>query len=266
MIKTEKIPVVILCGGMGTRLREETEYKPKPLVEISGKPILWHIMKLYSAFGFKDFILCLGYKGEMIKSYFYNYEILNNDFTVELGSYKHVEIHSNHKEKGWRVTLADTGETALKGSRIKKIEKYVDGDLFMLTYGDGLADINLHELLSFHKSHNRIGTVTGVRPPSRFGEIIIKDNKVVSFTEKPQVSEGLINGGFFVFNRKIFDYLSQDDTCDFEVGALEQLAEDGELMVYELKGDWACMDTYRDMQYLNKLWESGRAFWKVWDE
>jgi len=266
MIETEKIPVVILCGGMGTRLREETEYKPKPMIEIGRKPILWHIMKIYSAHGFKNYILCLGYKGEMIKSYFYNYEILNNDFTVELGSYKNVEIHSNHKEKGWRVTLADTGEMGLKGSRIKKIEKYVDGDLFMLTYGDGVADINLHELLAFHKSHGRIGTVTGVRPPSRFGEMIIKGNKVASFTEKPQVSEGLINGGFFVFNRGIFDYLSEDDNCDFEVGALEQLAEDGELIVFELKGEWACMDTFRDMEYLNKLWREGKAFWGIWDD
>jgi glucose-1-phosphate cytidylyltransferase len=264
-MNSNNIKVGILCGGMGTRLREETEYKPKSMVAIGSKPILWHIMKIYSTYGFKDYVLCLGHKGEMIKSYFYNYEILNNDFTVELGSYKHIEIHNNHKEKGWRVTLADTGETALKGSRIKKIEKYVTGDLFMLTYGDGVADINLNELLAFHKSHGRIGTVTGVRPPSRFGEMIIKDNRVVSFTEKPQVSEGLINGGFFVFNRKIFDYLSKDDNCDFEVGPLEQLAEDGELKVYELKGEWGCMDTFRDMEYLNKLWQRGKAFWKIWD-
>jgi len=155
---------------------------------------------------------------------------------------------------------------ALKGSRIKKIEKYVKDNLFMLTYGDGVANINLHELLSFHKSHAHIGTVTGVRPPSRFGEMIIKDNKVVSFTEKPQVSEGLINGGFFVFNRRIFDYLSEDDNCDFEVGPLEQLAKEGELMVNELKREWACMDTFRDMVYLNKLWEGGKAFWKIWEE
>lgn len=258
--------IVILCGGMGTRLREETEYKPKPMIEIGGKRILWHIMKIYSVYGLKDFIVCLGHKGEMIKNYFYNYEILNNDFTIELGNYKHIEIHSNYKEKGWRVTLADTGEKTLKGARIKKIEKYVEGDLFMLTYGDGIANINLHELLSFHKSHGRIGTVTGARPPSRFGEMIIKNNRVISFTEKPQVSEGLINGGFFVFNRKIFDYLSEDDNCDFEVGLLERLAENGKLMVYELKGDWACMDTYRDMIYFNKLWESGKAFWKIWED
>ena len=265
-MNSNNIKVIILCGGIGTRLREETEYKPKPMIEIGGRPILWHIMKIYSAHAFQDFILCLGYKGETIKSYFYNYEMLSNDFTVELGNYKHIEIHSNQKEKGWRITLADTGETALKGSRIKKIEKYVNGDLFMLTYGDGAADINLHELLSFHKNHGRIGTVTGVRPPSRFGEMIVRDNKVVSFTEKPQVSAGLINGGFFVFNRKIFDYLSEDDDCDFERGPLEQLAKDGELMVYEHKGDWACMDTFRDMQFLNKLWQEGKAFWKIWDE
>ena len=255
--------VVILCGGMGSRLREETEFRPKPLIEIGNKPILWHIMKIYAHYGYKDFVLALGYKGEMIKDYFYNYEILNNDFTVELGNSKNIEIYSNHNEKRWRITLADTGITTLKGARIKKIEKYVDDDLFMLTYGDGVANINLHELLSFHKSHGRIGTVTGVRPLSRFGELLVKDNKVVSFTEKPQVSDGLINGGFFVFKREIFNYLSEDDNCDFEIGTLEQLAENGELMVYKLKGEWECMDTFRDTQYLNKLWESGKAFWKV---
>ncbi len=258
--------VVILCGGMGTRLREETEIRPKPLVEIGNKPILWHIMKIYSYYGFNDFILCLGYKGEMIKNYFYNYEVINNDFTIELGNPKNIEIYSNHKEKNWRVTLADTGVTTLKGARIKKIEKYIDGDSFLLTYGDGVANINLHDLLSFHKSHGHIGTITGVRPISRFGELIVKENKVISFTEKPQVSYGVINGGFFVFNRKIFNYLSAEDNCDFEIGPLEQLTREGELMVYELKGEWECMDTFRDTQYLNKLWEKGKAFWKIWEE
>lgn len=260
------IPVVILCGGLGTRLKEETEYKPKPMVEIGGKPILWHIMKIYAYHGFKDFILCLGYKGEIIKNYFCNYEILNNDFTVELGNHKNIEIHSHHKEEGLRITLADTGERALKGARIKKIEKYVKGNTLMLTYGDGVADINLNDLLSFHKKHGRIGTVTGVRPPSRFGELVVRNNKVISFTEKPQVSEGLINGGFFVFSRKIFDYLSEDDDCDFEVGPLERLASDDELIVYELERNWACMDTLRDMEYLNKLWKESKAFWKIWNE
>ena len=258
--------VVILAGGFGTRLQEETVIKPKPMIEIGGKTILWHIMKIYAHYGFKDFIICLGYKGETIKNYFYNYEILSNDFTVELGSYEHIKIHSNHKEKGWRVTLADTGQKALKGARIKRIEKYIKEDLFMITYGDDVADINLHELISFHKGHGRIGTVTSVQPPSRFGELVVENNKVVSFTEKPQASAALINGGFFVFNRKIFDYLTEDDNCDFEVGPLEQLAKDGQLMAYELKGEWACMDTYRDMIYLNKLWESGKAFWKIWKD
>lgn len=260
------IRVVILCGGFGTRLKGETEVRPKPMIEIGTKPILWHIMNIYAHYGFKDFILCLGYKGEVIKNYFYNYEILNNDFTVELGRYKHIEIHSNHNQKGWRVTLADTGERALKGARIKRIEKYIGGETFMLTYGDGLANINLHELLVFHKNHGRIGTVTGVRPPSRFGEMIVENSRVLSFTEKPQISEGMINGGFFVFNREIFDYLSNDDNCDFEIGPLEQLAKKSELIVYKLKNEWACMDTYRDMVYLNKLWQEGKAFWKIWND
>ncbi len=262
----EKIKVVILCGGLGARLREETEFRPKPMVEIGGRPILWHIMKIYASFGFKDFILCLGYKGEIIKRYFYNYEVLNNDFTIELGNSKSIDIYSDHGEKGWRVTLADTGEAALKGSRIKKIEKYIDGDLFMLTYGDGVAKINLRELLSFHKSHGRIGTVTGVRPPSRFGELVTEKNKVVSFMEKPQVSTGLINGGFFVFNRKFFNYLRKDENCDFEKESLEKLSRDGELMIFQHDEEWECMDTLRDVEYLNKLWHSGKAFWKVWND
>jgi len=258
--------VVILCGGLGTRLREETEYRPKPMVEIGGKPILWHIMKIYESYGFKEFILCLGYKGELIKNYFYNYEILNYDFTIELGNNKKIEIYNSNKEIGWKITLADTGLLALKGSRIKKIEKYIDDDLFMVTYGDGVANIDLHRLLSFHKSHNRIGTLTGVRPLSRFGELVVQNERVISFIEKPQFSEGLINGGFFVFNKKIFNYLTEDDNCDFEIGPLEILAKDGELMVYEHKGEWTCMDTYRDMLYLNRLWENRKAFWKIWKD
>jgi glucose-1-phosphate cytidylyltransferase len=261
-----EIPVVILCGGLGTRLREETEYRPKPMVEIGSKPILWHIMKTYSFYGYNNFILCLGYKGNIIKNYFFNYEILNSDFTIELGNSKSVNIYGGHDENDWKVTLADTGEKALKGARIKKIEKYVDNEIFMLTYGDGLAHININDLTSFHKKHGKIGTLTGVMPPSRFGELEIKDNSVISFTEKPQASEGLINGGYFVFNRQIFDYLSEDDVCDFEVGPLEELANDGELMVYPLMREWACMDTIRDTDYLNNLWKSGNAFWKIWDE
>lgn len=256
--------VVILCGGRGTRLREKTEIKPKPMIEIGGKPILWHIMKIYSYFGFNEFVLCLGYKGDIIKRYFYHYELLNNDFTVELGQPDKMEIHSSHNETDWKVTLADTGIKTLKGGRIKRIEKYIDEDTFMLTYGDGLADINLKALLSFHKKHGRLGTITGVHPPSRFGEMDLKDQNVVSFTEKPQASRGRINGGFFVLNNEIFDYLTSDEDCNFEIGPLEKIAKNGELMIYKNKGQWMCMDTYRDMQYLNKLYDEDKAFWKVW--
>ena len=264
MPTSQDIPVVILCGGMGLRLREETETKPKPMIEIGKKPILWHIMKTYASYGFKDFILCLGYKGEAIKEYFYNYQILNNDFTIKLDANKQIQIHGNHQEKDWTVTLADTGIASLKGCRIKKIEKYIPTDKFLLTYGDGLINVNIKELLAFHKKHGKIGTVTGVRPPSRFGEIIAKNGQVTSFAEKPQVSSGLINGGYFVLNRQIFDYLSEEQSCDFEIGPLERLAADGQLMVYEHSGEWACMDTYRDVLYLNNLWESDKAFWKNW--
>ena len=256
-----KMKVVILCGGGGTRLREETEYRPKPMVEIGGRPILWHIMKRYSHYGFKDFVLCLGYKGEMIKEFFYNYEILNNDFTIELGRHSSVEIHGSHDEIGWKVTLADTGERTLKGARLKKIEKYVDSDLFMVTYGDGVADINLNDLVEFHKNHGKIATLTGVMPPSRFGTLSIDRNKVIKFFEKPQAIEGLINGGFFVFNKRIFEYLTDDDSCDLEIGTLDKLAEEGQLMVYKHLRDWMCMDTIRDLEYLNKLWTSSKAFW-----
>jgi glucose-1-phosphate cytidylyltransferase len=257
--------VVILCGGLGTRIREETEFRPKPMVEIGGRPILWHIMKIYAHYGFKEFILCLGYKGEVVKEYFYNYELLNNDFTIQLGHKKGLEIHSTHNEKDWKVTLADTGDWALKGSRLKRVEKYIDDDLFMMTYGDGVANVNLHDLLSFHKKHERVGTVLGVHPPSRFGELLVMDDRVLSFTEKPQTSVGLINGGFFVFKREIFDYLTDDDHCDLEYGALKQLVEDGQLMTYELKGEWECMDNLRDMEHLNKIWNTGKAFWQVWE-
>lgn len=257
---SENIKVVILCGGMGTRLREETEYRPKPMIEIGGKPILWHIMKNYSHYGFKDFVLCLGYKGEMIKEYFYNYEILNNDFTIELGKHK-VQLHNSHDEFGWKITMIDTGEKALKGARLKRIEKYIDSDTFMVTYGDGVANINIPDLLKFHNNHGKIATLTGVKPPSRFGTLSIKGNSVKSFIEKPQAIEGLINGGFFVFNKTLFNYLTDDDLCDLEIGTLDKLAEEKELMVYKHLGEWMCMDTVRDMDYLNKLWSSGKAFW-----
>lgn len=257
--------VVILCGGLGTRLREETEYRPKPMVNIGTKPILWHIMKLYSYYGYNDFILCLGYKGNIIKEYFYNYEILNNDFTIELGQSSSVRIQNSHNEVGWKITLADTGEKKLKGARLKKIEKYIDSDTFMVTYGDGLANININNLLSFHKKHGKIATLTGVMPPSRFGNLLVnKDNVIEEFIEKPQTTGQYINGGFFVFNRKIFEYLTCDDSCELEIGVLDQLAEKGELIMYEHSKEWMCMDTIRDVEYLNNLWSSNQAFWKIW--
>ena len=257
--------VVILCGGLGTRLKEETEYKPKPMVEIGDKPILWHIMKIYAHYGFKDFILCLGYKGELIKEYFLNYDVLNNDFTIRLGQEKEITIQNPLEESDWSITLADTGNNTLKGARLKRIEKYITEDTFMVTYGDGVGNINIKKLLDFHNQHGKVATVTGVRPPSLFGELLVKDNKALLFSEKPQTSAGLISGGFFVFNRKIFDYLTDDDNCDFEKGPLEKIATSGELMVYIHNGLWACMDTYRDVEYLNRLWQNSQAFWRVWE-
>jgi glucose-1-phosphate cytidylyltransferase len=260
----EKLKVVILCGGMGTRLREETEFRPKPMVNIGAYPILWHIMKYYSQFGYKEFVLALGYKGDMIKNYFCHYELMNNDVTIELGQPENTRIHYAHDEAGWKITLADTGERALKGARLKKVEKYITGDTFMMTYGDGVADVNINELLAFHKSHGMMATVTGINPASRFGELKIDGDRVEAFSEKPQDDEGLINGGFFVFSRKILDYLSTDDLCDLEIGPMEQIAKEGQLMVYKHRGFWACMDTLRDMEYLNKIWNDDKATWKIW--
>ena len=253
-----------MCGGLGTRLREETEFRPKPMVNIGKKPILWHIMKTYSHFGFNDFILCLGYKGEMIKEYFYNYELLNSDFTINFGKDKKIELHGNHTEMDWKVTLADTGESSQKGARLKKIEKYIDTDNFMVTYGDGVANINISALVDFHKNHRKLATVTGVNPAGRFGELKVKGAQVIKFMEKKDIGTERVSGGFFVFNKGIFDYLNIEDSCDLEIGTLEQIAVEGKLMVYKHKGFWACMDTLRDVDYLNNLWKQNRAAWKVW--
>ncbi len=256
--------VVILCGGFGTRLREETEVRPKPMVEIGGRPILWHIMKSYAHYGYTQFVLCLGYKGEMIKRYFYNYDVLSNDFTTELGSRK-LQIHSKNKEVNWQVTLADTGLQAKTGARVKRVEQYVDSDIFMLTYGDGVADININALLAFHRLHGKIGTVTGVIPQSRYGELIIQGGRVTAFREKPALTEGFINGGYFVFNREVFNYLKDEDECILEREPLERLSADGQLMVYSHTGFWQCMDTPRDLQLLQEMWESGNPPWKMWE-
>ncbi|MFB3923203.1 MAG: glucose-1-phosphate cytidylyltransferase [Terriglobia bacterium] len=257
------MPVVVLCGGMGTRLREETEYRPKPMVEIGGRPILWHIMKIYGHYGFKRFILCLGYKGHVIKQYFLNYKAFSCDITIRLGREDGLILHGNGPTEDWMITLADTGENTLTGARVKRIEPYVESDTFMLTYGDGVADIDVRRLVQFHRSHGRIGTVTGVRPYSRFGELVIQDGQVRQFSEKPQVAEGTVNGGFFVFNRRFFDYLSSEDSCVLEQQPLENLARDGQLMVYYHEGFWQCMDTYRDFLALNELWRKDPA-WRVW--
>jgi glucose-1-phosphate cytidylyltransferase len=256
--------LVILCGGLGTRLREETEFRPKPMVNVGNRPILWHIMKIYAHYGYTDFVLALGFKGEMIKQYFCHYELMNNDVTIELGKPEKTCIHQSHDEIGWRITLADTGEKALKGARLKKVEKYIDSDTFMVTYGDGLANVNINALINFHKSHGKLATLTGISPASRFGELRLKGSQVETFDEKPTETDGLINGGFFVFNRGLFDYLSTDDDCDLEIGALERIASEGQLMVFKHLGFWTCMDNIRDMEYLNKLWSEGKAGWKVW--
>ena len=255
---------VILCGGLGTRLREETEFRPKPMVKIGNMPILWHVMKIYAHQGVKDFVLCLGYKGEMIKEFFWNYEMLNNDFTIELGQDRRAIVHRSHDEKGWRVTLADTGDKAQKGARLKRIEKYISVSDFFVTYGDGVADVDMRRLMEFHRAHGKLATVTGVSAAARFGELRIKGSTVESFSEKPTRSANLVNGGFFVFNRGIFDHLALDDSCDLEYGVLEHLARRGELMVYQHEGFWACMDTPRYMEHLNHLWEARQAHWNIW--
>lgn len=257
--------VVILCGGMGTRLREETEFRPKPMVNIGSKPILWHIMKIYSQFGHKHFVLCLGYKGEVIKKYFADYALLTNDITVQLGVNHGLTIHKVNVEEDWAITLVNTGETALKGARLKRVEKYIQGSDFLATYGDGVAQINIDKLVDFHRRHGRLATLTGVRPPSLFGELQVNNGRAMLFVEKPQVSSGIINGGFFVFKREIFQYLRNSDDCDLERGPLEEIAKAGELMVYENDGSWACMDTFRDAEYLNQLWRNNKAFWRVWE-
>jgi len=248
------------------RLREETEYRPKPMVEVGGRPLIWHIMKHYAQRGFKDFVVCLGYKGEVIKSYFLNFDYLAGDFTITLGFRESVTLHDQRDEYGWTVTLANTGLNNETGSRIKQVEKYAkDCDLIMLTYGDGVSDVDLGKLVEFHRSHGKIGTVTGVSPPSRFGELLVDGAQVTVFSEKPQVSSGAINGGFFVFDRRLFQYVSADPACSFEREPLQKMAADGELMVYHHKGFWQCVDTLRDLVQLNQLWASGKSPWISWE-
>lgn len=257
--------IIILCGGKGTRLRGQTEYKPKPMVEVGNHPILWHIMKTYSHYGFNEFILCLGYKSEVIKQYFLNYRWLNSSFTIDIGNGEITPIEDRPQEP-WRVTLADTGQETMTGARVKKVESLVEDDLFMLTYGDGVCNVDINQLLQFHQAHGKIGTVTAVAPVSRYGELAIDGDQVTSFQEKPKEQKPSINGGYFVFKRDFFDYLSDDPDCILERSPLEKLTEDGELKVYQHKGFWQCMDTPRDHQYLNELWSTNQADWRVWDE
>lgn len=257
--------VLILCGGQGTRLREETEFRPKPLVEIGQRPILWHIMKLFAHHGFREFVLCLGYRGKMIKDYFLNYEAMNNDFTICLGKRHNVTLHDAHEEQDFRVTLADTGEETMTGGRIRRAARYLDTDTFMVTYGDGVANVDVSRLLAFHESHGRLATVTAIRPYSRFGALEIDGSDcVVDFAEKPQI-DGWSSAGFFVFNRGLLELLD-GDACILEREPLEKLTERGELMVYRHDGFFFAMDTYREYKALNDLWDRGQAPWKVWDK
>ncbi len=246
------------------RLREETEFRPKPLVQVGERPILWHIMKHYAAFGQKHFVLCLGYRGDQIKHYFLNYFVTHQALTVRLTNPPQVDLHGEPEERDWRITLADTGHAAQTGARLKKIEPYIQEEDFFLTYGDGVSDVSISELLTFHQSHGKIATVTGVRPPARFGELLSEGNQVRQFREKPLAQEGRISGGFMVLNRRVFDYLDERDSCSFEHGPLAQLADDGQLMVHHHDGFWQCMDTYRDLQLLNQMWDSQERPWVTW--
>jgi len=256
--------VVILCGGRGSRLSEETMLKPKPMVEIGNRPILWHIMKYYSLFGYNRFILALGYKADFIKNYFYNYRLENSDFSLQFNHNTEPVYYNSPDEADWEIVLVDTGLETLKGGRIKRIQKYVKSSLFHLTYGDGVANVNIDELVRFHNSHNKHATVTAVRPPSRFGEMRFNGNKVVSFDEKSQMHSGYINGGFFVLNKEVFNYLSFDESCDFEFGPIQKLVKENNLMAYKHNFFWQCMDNIRDRDYLNELFKTNKAPWVRW--
>ena len=257
---------VILCGGYGTRIRDVADDIPKPMIPVGGFPMLWHVMKYYAAFSHKDFVLCLGYKGQVIKDFFLNYESQTRDCTVTLGLEKSIQFHTNHKEIDWRVTLADTGHQTMTGGRVKKIKSYIgDDENFFLTYGDGVSNIDLDALLAFHKSHGKILTVSGVRPPGRFGELVGDEQGLVTeFNEKPQATGGRISGGFFVCRKELFNCLDDRDDLVLEQETMQYLVRDKQLAVYEHNDFWQCMDTYRDWQFLNSLFEKGNAPWLIW--
>jgi len=259
---------VILCGGQGTRIREASEAMPKPMLPIGGKPIVWHIMKMYAAHGITEFVLCLGYKSWAIKEFFLNYRAMTNDVQLTLGKHHSVEIIGGQPEEEWRITLAETGEETMTGGRVAAIRRYVENDeLFCLTYGDGVSDVDVTQLLAFHREHGRMCTVTAVRPPGRFGEMRINGDEVSEFNEKPQATEGLINGGFFVCDaRRIWDYLPAKKSLTLEQEPMRQLAEKGELRAFRHTGFWQPMDTLREFNLLNELWAKGKAPWKTWKD
>lgn len=257
--------VVILCGGKGTRLREETEYRPKPMVPIGSRPILWHIMKIYASQGFHDFVLCLGYKGEIIKDYFRNYLWHTCDTTLTLGRSPAVVFHSEHTESDWRVTLADTGENSMTAYRIRSIKKYLGDDrYFLLTYGDGVGDIPIAKVIAHHMESGKLCTLTAVHPPGRFGELSLNSGQVFGFNEKPQTEGGYINGGYMVCSRRMLDYLPDDPEVMLEQSPMQRMASDGVLGAFCHTGFWQPMDTYQEFMLLNRLWESGMAPWKLW--
>ncbi len=254
--------VVILCGGLGTRLREETEYRPKPMVPVGGRPILWHIMKLYASAGHRDFVLCLGYKGEVIKEYFRNYLWNTSDVTLKLGRNPQIQYHSTHDEEDWTVTLLETGLETQTGGRLRRALAHVPDETFLFTYGDGLTDSDINASIEFHRSHGRVATMTAVKPSGRFGELAMDGRTITAFREKPEHDGGYVNGGFMVLQRKVAEYLDADEGCVFERAPLERLARAGELKAFCHHGFWQCMDTYREQQMLEGLWQTGRAPWK----
>jgi glucose-1-phosphate cytidylyltransferase len=260
------VKVLILAGGFGTRISEETHLKPKPMIEIGDKPIIWHIMKLYSSYGYNDFIICLGYKSHVIKEYFLNYYLYNSDLTFDFQKGNEFIIHQ-HSVEPWRVTLVDTGLNTMTGGRIKKVQDYVGNESFMLTYGDGVSDVNIKELVEFHRSHGKLATLTTTQPQGRFGVLSLSnDQRVEKFQEKIQGDGGWINAGFFVLQPEVFNYLNNGEQTIFEKEPLENLAKDGQLMAYKHNGFWYPMDTLRDKKYLQEMWESSKAPWKIWDK
>jgi len=257
------VKVVILCGGLGTRLREETEYHPKPMVPIGNRPILWHIMRLYAHHGHKDFVLCLGYKGEVIKDYFRNFHWNTSDVTLRLGPKPRIAYHGRHEESDWTVTLLDTGLRTQTGGRLKRALRFIEDDVFLCTYGDGLADIDINQSIRFHRKHRAIATVTAIQPSGRFGQLALDGQTITAFREKPEKEDAFISGGFFVFSRAIESYLGGDE-CVLEQEPMARLAAEGQLKAYRHDGFWQCMDTFREQELLNRMWETGTAPWKVW--